>query len=428
MVDAKAIRQKLVNLSNANYQRLCAIRPNGALEARLGKDKQITFLWRGSLEKKTVRIPIGFYDSKAPPKSLTSTFRGYSIQAAIRKAEEIASVHAEHKHQGGYQAVAKTERLQQKEAYEYQLDKRQQTLEKLLLTYCDYLESKNRSSHKDARSIFRLHVFAAFPKYAQLSAADITPELVADMMRNLSESGKHRTADKLRSYVSAAYELAKTARLDSVVPVKFKAFKVTTNPASETRPTNKGRVDKNPLPGDELKIYWQAIKKDTTEQGAILQLHLLTGGQRPEQFVKLLTEDINEEQKTIAIYDSKGRPGSEPRTHLLPIIPAAEGLFPKISPCGYYALSTQYGSTHIAATTLLRWAQELVKEQLPEFKLKQVRSGVETALASLGVSSEIRGRLQSHGISGVQDRHYDGYDYLKEKRKALITLHQFLEE
>lgn len=428
MVDAKTIRQKLVNLSNANYQRLCSIKPRGALEARLGKDKQITFGWRGSLDKKTVRIPIGFYDSKAPPKSLSPTQRGYSIQAAIRKAEEIAVIHTENKNTGGYQAVAEAERLKQKQAYEHELDQRQQTLEKLLLTYCDYLESKNRSSYKDTRSIFRLHVFDAFPKHAQLSAANITPELIADMMRKLSEAGKHRTADKLRSYVSAAYELAKTARLDSAVPIKFKEFKVTTNPASETRPTNKGRIDKNPLRGDELKIYWQAIKKDNTEQGAILQLHLLTGGQRPEQFVKLLTEDINEEQKTIAIYDSKGRPGSEPRTHVLPVIPAAEGLFSKISPYGYYALSTQYGNTHIAATTLLRWAQELVKDQLPEFKIKQVRSGVETVLASLGVSKEMRGRLQSHGVSGVQDRHYDGYDYLKEKHEALMTLHQFLEE
>ena len=48
-------------------------------------------------------------------------------------------------------------------------------------------------------------------------------------------------------------------------------------------------------------------------------------------------------------------------------------------------------------------------------------------LASAGVSRDTRGRLQSHGISGVQATHYDGHDYLPEKRQALETLLRLLE-
>jgi hypothetical protein len=40
---------------------------------------------------------------------------------------------------------------------------------------------------------------------------------------------------------------------------------------------------------------------------------------------------------------------------------------------------------------------------------------------------DVRGRLQSHGVSGVQSRHYDGHDYLPEKRKALTILYQVLQ-
>lgn len=57
----------------------------------------------------------------------------------------------------------------------------------------------------------------------------------------------------------------------------------------------------------------------------------------------------------------------------------------------------------------------------------RIRSGVETLLASARISSDIRGRLQSHGISGVQSRHYDGHDYLAEKRQALETLLRLLD-
>jgi hypothetical protein len=35
--------------------------------------------------------------------------------------------------------------------------------------------------------------------------------------------------------------------------------------------------------------------------------------------------------------------------------------------------------------------------------------------------------LQSHGIAGVQARHYDGHDYMDEKRQALETLFRLLD-
>jgi hypothetical protein len=72
---------------------------------------------------------------------------------------------------------------------------------------------------------------------------------------------------------------------------------------------------------------------------------------------------------------------------------------------------------------LSRWASDAANGAgLSDFTAKRIRSGVETVLASLGVSKETRGRLQSHGISGVQARHYDGHDYAKEKVAAMDAL------
>jgi hypothetical protein len=64
---------------------------------------------------------------------------------------------------------------------------------------------------------------------------------------------------------------------------------------------------------------------------------------------------------------------------------------------------------------------------IEDFQTKRIRSGVETLLASARISTDTRGRLQSHGISGVQQRHYDGHDYMDEKRHALETLFKLLE-
>jgi hypothetical protein len=86
------------------------------------------------------------------------------------------------------------------------------------------------------------------------------------------------------------------------------------------------------------------------------------------------------------------------------------------------ASTTTAGKKPISVRTLAGWAHALVGEAIDGFQLKRIRSGVETLLAANGVSREVRGHLQSHGLTGVQARHYDGHDYIPEKRSALDIL------
>lgn len=48
-------------------------------------------------------------------------------------------------------------------------------------------------------------------------------------------------------------------------------------------------------------------------------------------------------------------------------------------------------------------------------------------MASLGIGERIRAQLQSHGLSGIQQRHYDKYEYMPEKQAALASWHALLE-
>lgn len=56
-----------------------------------------------------------------------------------------------------------------------------------------------------------------------------------------------------------------------------------------------------------------------------------------------------------------------------------------------------------------------------------LRRTVETMLASMGVSEEIRGRVQSHGLTGVQHKHYNKYKYFAEKQDVLKRWERHLE-
>lgn len=196
------------------------------------------------------------------------------------------------------------------------------------------------------------------------------------------------------------------------------------NPAALTkRSAEHDRADKRPLSVDELRTYWKLVRGAAGVVGTALRLHLLTGGQRIEQLVKLKRADVT--SSAITIYDAKGRPGQGARVHLLPLTQRARDEVKGLSKTGEFALSTDAGETHVSAVTLSGWAREIARA-IPEFQLKRVRSGIETALAATGVSKDIGGRLQSHGLSGVQARHYDAYDYGKEKLAALSALDKLL--
>jgi len=69
--------------------------------------------------------------------------------------------------------------------------------------------------------------------------------------------------------------------------------------------------------------------------------------------------------------------------------------------------------------TDLSTAMRKAKETREPFELRDIRRTCETMLASLGVSSDVRAQLQSHGLGGVQQRHYDRHEYALEKRAAL---------
>ena len=408
------------DLKAGSFLTIGKIKPSGSLQARKLSSAAVVLYWRYTFGGKTERVLLGTYDSSLPPKSLEPTEGRHSILSATRAAEHLAAAHSTSLPDGGHAALAKKKADEKARVKADHATRKTHTLERLVLAYCDHLKRLGRAAHLDARSIFTLHLIRAWPDIAALPASDVTDEQVADMLRRVFELGKGRTANKLRSYLRAAYEVARKARTDPKVSVTFKAFNVRLNPAAATSAdAASNKADKDPLTTKQMRAYWKCIEKAAGFRGALLRLHLLTGGQRIEQLVRVKTDDVS--TTTLLIFDGKGRPGKPPRPHPLPLIPAAAKTFKVLKPTGDYALSTDGGTTHVSASTLSQWAADAATN-IDGFQTKRLRSGVETLLASAGISKDTRGRLQSHGITGVQAAHYDAHDYMPEKRQALEVL------
>lgn len=425
-------------LAPGRFATVRRIEHGGALQARALAGGVVQFYWRYTHKGKTDRLAIGTYDSSAPPKSLNPTARGYSIAAATEACRALAMKHLEAKDEGGirrqqeltrreHEKVLQAEAAERKQR-EQELAAAENTLGKLLTAYADHLEALERHSHADVRSIFRLHLEEVWPELCQRPANSVAPEEIADVIRSVVERGKGRTSNKLRAYLRAAYQCALDAKYKGTLPAAFKSFLVTTNPVASTKRDKKfDKADKRPLSLEELRAYWRIVKDLPGTEGKALRLHLLTGGQRIEQLLRLTKQQVNGNEVTLI--DAKGPTDEAPRLHKLPVLPAAkldlESLMGSATE-GEFVFSTGKGKRKVSNMTLLNWAKAAVGSEIKDFQLKRIRSGVETVLAKANVSLEHRGHLQSHGISGVQLKHYDGHDYMDQKREALQVLYELI--
>ena len=417
---------KVINeLPYGKFTTLKKIVPCGALQARKQKTGGVSLYWRYSIGTTTERVPIGFYDSSAPPKSLSPTSRGFSIAAATLRSEHLASEHVLHREQGGRPALL-IKKAEEKAALDTEARRNStHTLQSLLEAYAEYLKATGRISHNEVRSVFYVHITEPWPEIAALPAAAVTTGEIIKILRRIAQAGKGRTANKVRSYLHSAFQVAKTSKTRASIPEKFEEFCVNHNPVADTSPdASQNQSDKNPLSLDELRMYWSLIKVIPGFKGAVLQLHLLTGGQRIAQLVRLLTNDIQAEK--LRLYDPKGRSGRPARQHDVVLIKPAQAALAECVSSGKYALSTDGGHTHLSGVTLSNWACEAAVG-IPGFRAKRLRSGVETLLAKLKVSTDVRAHLQSHGLGGIQARHYDGHDYLEEMHDALTLFHHTLD-
>lgn len=356
---------------------------------------------------------------------------GMTLHEAREKAGELARLAA-----GGNNLRALfTEKDQAKAAAEQAVvvAKRKAergSLQELFRVYVSTLDG--RQSHYDAQSIFKLHVTGPFPDLVARPAAQVTAEALRDVLARLIDAGKGRTAAKLRAYLRAAYGLAMRAGLDPTLPEALTAFEVETNPADRLPSLAQfSKALDRALTLPELHAFWRRVDgaADSPARDALIAC-LFLGGQRPTQLLRVTAQQVDITGKTITLLDPKGRNRhANPRRHVLPIL---DDLMPVIRRRTDQAsglespLFSTSGRVPLRKETVAALVEEIERAMQAEdelergsFCMRDLRRTAETHMAALGISSDVRAQIQSHGLGGIQARHYDRHDYMPEKRAAL---------
>ena len=308
------------------------------------------------------------------------------------------------------------------------------TLGALLEAYVENMRRSGKASSDSVMACLHRHVRDAKPALWAKPVANVsTDDLMAAVVR-LADADKLREAAKLRSYLRAAFATGVRARHTAKAIPALRALRVTHNPAADLAPIeDSSRPRERALSVGELRHYWDRIHAMPGHDGAMLRFHLLTGSQRIEQLTRVTATDLLEGDR-VRIRDTKGR-RRVARNHDVPLIPAAVEAMKemeggKLGPFLFTVTQGLKGAGYAvmqarvrALSTAMHKAGELVGSM---FTVGDLRRTVETRLAAEGVSQEVRAQLQSHGLGGVQARHYDKHDYLDSKLGALETLHRLL--
>lgn len=403
-----------------------AARGAGRLQVRKLASGEAAFYYRYTApDGERVRLPIGsgltLADAREQAAQLSRRYQGGDRDLR-------AVIEAEHREEDR-QRAAKVKEAAAAEA------RAAATLGALLSAYVDQLKRDGKDSARAVETAVTRHIEKAWPKLWATPAADVTMDDLLSVVARVADAGKLREAAKLRSYVRAAYAAAIRARQSAQGLAALRDLKITSNPARDlVTIEGASQSRERALSVAELRAYWRRIVALPGIPGALLRFHLLTGGQRVRQLGRLTVDDLDSDAQSVRIMDKKGR-RKVARIHDVPLIDAAAEALRAMghdqepgylftltagsTPAGYESLRDHL----VTVRTDMAEAGELEKGP---FTVGDLRRTIETRLAAAGVTREDRSQLQSHGLGGVQNRHYDKHEYLSEKRAALETLYSVL--
>lgn len=395
-----------------------AARGAGRLQARKLEGGQVAWYYRYTMsDGRRDRMPLGTGLSLAEARDRAAALsRRY--QAGDRDLR--ASIEAERASVEAAARAAQTAANARAEA----------SLRSLMDSYVEALEAEGKVSAKNVRNAVKLHLLEAWPALVERPADDIELPDFLPVLSRLVSSGKRREAGKLRSYIRAAYAAAIRAQQDPTAPDALRALNIAKNPARDLATIDgSNNARKRVLSIAELRAYWRRISG--IGGSALLKFHLLTGGQRINQLARLTEGDFDMDAGVVVLMDGKGR-RKQPRAHAVPVIEPASSALQEMRGrrLGPHLFTVTEGAAPATYDQFRGRLDEVVASMLAAGELERdqrftpgdLRRTIETRLAAMGESDEARAQLQSHGLGGVQNRHYNLHQYADEKRNALLKL------
>lgn len=300
-----------------------------------------------------------------------------------------------------------------------------QTFNDLADAYLDRYARIHKASWKNDAVLLKAHVR---PAWGARKAAKITRGDAAELLDEIARRAP-ASANRTQSILSKLFNWA----IESGI--------LETNPVARMKKRAKEQSKDRVLSPGEIRVLWRAIGEGRVYEAvaAALRFILLTG-QRPGEIAGIEIVEIKDGHNgaRTRIEFPAGRMKAR-KPHVLPLAPMAlqivrEQLAPRCEGQAHLFPSHFHGKGAVARHSLSQGLGRVIESLRPRGEddveavatLRQrpptphdFRRTLATGLAALGVPREDRLSVLAHAQADVHGVHYDKYERLKEKRRAL---------
>jgi integrase len=324
------------------------------------------------------------------------------------------------------------------------------TVAQLFEIYAADMELDCKRSVRDVRALYARDIA---PVIGSKKARDVTEDDCADVIAAINDRGAPILANRARGYLIAAFNFGLRARNLPRWRNKAPVFELSANPAALTEKAVKREPrGQRHLSREELRRVWHALGESyevTGGQGAsrrasldvptqIAVKLLFATGQRVEEVLHATWDEFDTQELLWTIPATRRKNAAKNDSgepHLVSLTPFhvallealepySEGtpyLFPARPKHGESRAPRDHRSISQAVTRLCE------RTGITRFAPRDIRRTWKTLAGSIGIDLELRNRIQGHAMDDVGSRHYDRYDYLDEKRRAMAQWVAFLE-
>ena len=319
------------------------------------------------------------------------------------------------------------EKEQAKEKAAQQVEAKKGSLGQLFEGYTQQMKVDGKRTFKAVLHALEAEVYPIVKP--ETKAKDVSVDDIKLILGRIIRRGAAVQSNRVRSFLSAAFNYGLKHDNDPAKMGCDVLFGIGFNPVlAIPKQTAAESVGENYLTFDETRELLAILE---TREGfrmgfhvaKLIQLCFYTGGQRPYELAASRWDAINWNEATLEIIADVSK---NKRAHLLPLVESAitilEQLYAERDPLNPFIFPHKFDhSQHMRLDSL---SQSLCRyrEARPDakhFVARDIRRTCKTLMGALGISKDIRDRLQNHALNDVSSKHYDRYSYLPEKRIAL---------